>query len=54
MAAVAVQHAPDNTLGQTIETPVQKTKPAKHDVYTQLNYHKVPADGSLPRPVYVG
>jgi hypothetical protein len=54
MATAAAQHAPRNTLGLVIEPPAQKTKPAKHDVVTQLNYHKVPADGSLPRPVYVG
>jgi hypothetical protein len=54
MATSVTQHAPVETVGQNLDSSAQKIKPAKHDVYTQLHYHKVPADGSFPRPVYVG
>lgn len=54
MASAAVQSAPGNTLGQVIEPFTQGTKPAKHDVATELYYYKDPEDGSLPEPSYVG
>ncbi len=54
MASAAVQHAPGNILGQVIEPLIQETKPAKHDVATELNYYQDPGDGSVPAPFYVG
>jgi hypothetical protein len=54
MATATIQHAPGNTLGQVIEPLAQKTKPAKHDVATELNYYQDPGDGTLPEPFYVG
>lgn len=54
MATTVTQRAPVETVGQTLDSSAQKAKPVKHDVYTQLHYHKVPVDGSFPRPVYVG
>lgn len=52
MASAAVQHAPGHTFGQVVETIVPETKPAKHDVVTELNYYK--DDGTPPVPYYVG
>lgn len=54
MASAAVQHAPGHTLGQVVEPLVQETKPAKHDVATELNYYQDPGNGTLPAPFYVG
>lgn len=54
MATAAVQHAPGNTLDQVVEPLAQESKPAKHDVATELNYYQDPGDGSLPAPFYVG
>ena len=54
MATVAVQQAPGNMLGQVVEPLPQDTKPAKHDVATELYYYKDPGDGTLPAPAYVG
>jgi hypothetical protein len=54
MAAIAAQLAPGDTLRQVMNPPANLATPSKHHVVTQLNYHKVPADGSLPRPVVVG
>jgi hypothetical protein len=50
MATAAVQHAPGNTLGKIIEPVAQETKPAKHDVATELNYYNDSGDGTLPAP----
>jgi hypothetical protein len=54
MAAAAVQHAPGNILDQVIEPVARETRPAKHDVFTELNYYQDPGDGTLPAPFYVG
>jgi hypothetical protein len=54
MATAATQTAPGHTFGQVVEPAIQDTKPAKHDVATELYYYKDPGDGSEPAPSYVG
>ncbi|KAF4628249.1 hypothetical protein G7Y89_g9906 [Cudoniella acicularis] len=54
MATAAVQHAPGNAVDQVVEPLAQGTKPAKHNVATELNYYQDPGDGTLPAPFYVG
>ncbi|KAF2815512.1 7alpha-cephem-methoxylase P8 chain related protein [Mytilinidion resinicola] len=54
MATAAVQHSPGNTLDQVVEPLARETKPAKHDVPTELYYYDDPGDGTPPTPSYVG
>ncbi|KAH8812669.1 hypothetical protein F5884DRAFT_786059 [Xylogone sp. PMI_703] len=54
MASAAVQRAPGDTLYQVVEPLSQGSKPAKHNVATELNYYQDPGDGSPPPPFYVG
>lgn len=52
MARAAVQSSPGPTFDQVIQSIASETKPAKHDVITELNYYK--DDGTPPAPYYVG
>jgi hypothetical protein len=54
MATAAVQQAPGNSLGQVVEPFARETKPAKHDVATELFYYKESSDGTPPAPSYIG
>ena len=54
MATAAVQYAPSYTPDQVVEPLKSENVQKRHDVATGLNYYAEPADGSPPRPTYVG